>query len=44
MKDKIFLWFVVVLLLVVILQLIKVHSKLDTIDWDTRQILGRIAR
>ena len=38
-----FLWIIIVLLLVVIFQLNNIRSKLEYIDWDTRQILGRVS-
>ena len=43
MKQNIFLlWVIIFLLLVAIVQLARISSKLEDIDWDTRQILGKV--
>lgn len=42
MKKEIINWLTLILLVVIIVSLAKLHYKIDTIDWDVRQLLGRI--
>lgn len=41
--EKKFFWIILILLVIVLIMLGKLNSKIDGIDWDVRQILGKVA-
>lgn len=40
--SKTFQWLMFILLIIVVIQLAILHYKVDGIDWDVRQILGKV--